>query len=100
MLVVGGSIIVNVTSISGTRASLLRVDYGTSKAALMHLTKQQVAELGNIGIRVNGVSPGPVDTAMGKQVHTPDIRSDYNDAIPLNRYGTEEALTETIFLKQ
>jgi NAD(P)-dependent dehydrogenase (short-subunit alcohol dehydrogenase family) len=93
----GGGSIVNITSISGTRASMLRVAYGTSKAALMHLTKQQAAELGNYGIRVNAVSPGPVDTAMAKEVHTPDIRADYHDAIPLNRYGTEEELAEAIF---
>ena len=42
----GGSI-VNIASISGLRASTLRIAYGTSKAALMHLTKQQAAELGN-----------------------------------------------------
>ena len=46
----GGSI-VNIASISGLRASTLRIAYGTSKAALMHLTKQQAAELGNKGIR-------------------------------------------------
>jgi len=63
----------------------------------MHLTKQQAAELGNYGIRVNAVSPGPVDTAMAKEVHTPDIRADYHDAIPLNRYGTEEELAEAVF---
>jgi len=97
MLAVGGGSIVNITSISGARASTLRVAYGTSKAALMHLTKQLAAELGNQGIRVNAVSPGPVDTAMAKQVHTPDIRADYHDAIPLNRYGTEEELAEAIF---
>jgi meso-butanediol dehydrogenase / (S,S)-butanediol dehydrogenase / diacetyl reductase len=93
----GGGSIVNITSISGTRASMLRVAYGTSKAALMHLTKQLAAELGNHGIRVNAVSPGPVDTAMAKEVHTVDIRADYHDAIPLKRYGTEEELAEAIF---
>ncbi|MDH5557041.1 MAG: SDR family oxidoreductase [Alphaproteobacteria bacterium] len=97
MLAGGGGSIVNITSISGTRASTLRVAYGTSKAALMHLTKQLAAELGTQGIRVNAVSPGPVDTAMAKKVHTPDIRADYHDAIPLNRYGTEEELAEAIF---
>ena len=97
MLAGGGGSIVNITSISGTRASTLRVAYGTSKAALMHLTKQLAAELGTQGIRVNAVSPGPVDTAMAKKVHTPDIRADYHDAIPLNRDGTEEELAEAIF---
>lgn len=92
----GGSI-VNVASISGVRASTLRVAYGTSKAALMHLTMQLAAELGAQGIRVNAVSPGPVETAMAKQVHTADIRASYHDAIPLGRYGTEEELAEAIY---
>jgi NAD(P)-dependent dehydrogenase (short-subunit alcohol dehydrogenase family) len=49
------------------------------------------------GIRVNGVAPGPVETAMAKAVHTPEIRADYHDAIPLNRYGLEEELAEAVF---
>jgi NAD(P)-dependent dehydrogenase (short-subunit alcohol dehydrogenase family) len=97
MLRNGGGAIVNVASISGMRASTLRVAYGTSKAALVHLTKQQAVELGPLGIRVNAVSPGPVDTAMAKQVHTPDIRRGYRDAIPLERYGTEEELANAIW---
>jgi NAD(P)-dependent dehydrogenase (short-subunit alcohol dehydrogenase family) len=99
MLASGGGAVVNIGSISGLRASTLRVAYGTSKAALMHLTKQQAAELGERGIRVNAVAPGPVDTAMAKAVHTPDIRAGYHDAIPLNRYGTEaEIAAAVVFL--
>ena len=96
MLKNGGGAVVNITSISGLRASSLRVAYGTSKAALDHLTKQQAAELGNLGIRVNAVAPGPVDTAMARKVHTADIRADYHDAIPLNRYGTEEEIAQAV----
>lgn len=92
----GSGAIVNVTSISGLRASTLRVAYGTSKAALAHLTRQQAAELGEYGIRVNAVAPGPVDTDMAKAVHTPDIRADYHDHIPLNRYGLERELADAI----
>lgn len=92
----GGGSVVNVTSISGLRASTLRVAYGTSKAGLAHLTKQQAVELAGLGIRVNAVAPGPVDTAMAKAVHSPEIRADYHDAIPLDRYGLEEELAETI----
>ena len=92
----GGSI-VNIASISGLRASTLRIAYGTSKAALMHLTKQQAAELGNKGIRVNAIAPGPVDTAMAKKVHTADIRSDYHDVIPLNRYGLQEEIADAVW---
>jgi len=93
----GGGAIVNITSISGLRASTLRTAYGTSKAALAHLTQQQAVELASLGIRANAVAPGPVDTAMAKAVHTPEIRAAYHDAIPLNRYGFEQELAEAIF---
>ncbi|MGX1101618.1 NAD(P)-dependent dehydrogenase (short-subunit alcohol dehydrogenase family), partial [Bradyrhizobium elkanii] len=93
----GGGAIVNITSISAVRASTLRSAYGTSKAGLAHLTKQLAVEFASLGIRVNGVAPGPVETAMAKAVHTPEIRADYHDAIPLNRYGLEEELAEAIF---
>ena len=75
----------------------MRVAYGTSKAGLAHLTKQAAVELASLGIRVNAVAPGPVDTAMAKAVHSPAIRADYHDAIPLNRYGLEDELAEAIF---
>ncbi|MET4104497.1 meso-butanediol dehydrogenase/(S,S)-butanediol dehydrogenase/diacetyl reductase [Roseovarius sp. MBR-78] len=88
--------IVNIASISGLRASTLRVAYGTSKAAVIHLTKQQAAELGEHGIRANCVCPGPVRTKLAMAVHTPEIIAAYHDAIPLNRYGSERELAEVI----
>ncbi|MBU3258755.1 SDR family oxidoreductase [Roseovarius sp. PS-C2] len=88
--------ILNIASISGLRASTLRVAYGTSKAAVIHLTQQQAAELGEYGIRANCVCPGPVRTKLAMAVHTQDIIDAYHDAIPLNRYGTEEELANVI----
>lgn len=88
--------IVNIASISGLRASTLRVAYGTSKAAVIALTQQQAVELGEYGIRANAVCPGPVRTKLAMAVHTPDIISAYHDAIPLNRYGTEDEIAEVI----
>jgi meso-butanediol dehydrogenase/(S,S)-butanediol dehydrogenase/diacetyl reductase len=96
MMRTGGGAVVNIASISGLRASTLRVAYGTSKAALIHLTKQQAVELGNVGIRVNAVCPGPVETEMAKLVHSVAIRSDYYDAIPLGRYGSTEEIAQTV----
>lgn len=91
-----GGAIVNIASISGLRASTLRVAYGTSKAALIHFTKQQAVELAGLGIRCNAIAPGPVETAMAKQVHTAEIRKDYHDAVPLARYGSEEEIANGI----
>jgi NAD(P)-dependent dehydrogenase (short-subunit alcohol dehydrogenase family) len=96
MLRSGGGAIVNIASISGLRASTLRVAYGTSKAAVIQLTKQQAVELGIVGIRVNCVAPGPVDTEMAKRVHSVAIRADYHDVIPLNRYGTTEEIANAV----
>lgn len=88
--------IVNIGSISGLRASTLRVAYGTSKAAVIHMTKQQAAELGEYGIRANCVCPGPVKTKLAMAVHSTDIISAYLDAMPLGRYGTENEIAEVI----
>ena len=89
--------IINISSISGLRASTLRIAYGTSKAAIIQLTKQQAAELGEYGIRVNCVAPGPVKTKLAMAVHTQDIIDAYHDAIPLNRYGTEKEIANAIY---
>ena len=88
--------ICNIASISGLRASTLRVAYGTSKAAVIHLTKQFAAELGEQGIRVNCIAPGPVRTKLAMAVHAPEIIAAYYDAIPLNRYGEAREIGEGI----
>lgn len=88
--------IVNISSISGLRGSTLRVAYGTSKAAVAHLTRQYAVELGEYGIRVNAVAPGPVRTKLAIAVHSQDIIEAYHDAIPLNRYGSEREIAEVI----
>ena len=96
LLKVSKGVIVNIASISGLRASTLRVAYGTSKAAVIHLTKQQAVELGEFGIRCNCVAPGPVRTKLAMAVHTEEIIEAYHDAIPLNRYGSEEEIANAI----
>jgi meso-butanediol dehydrogenase/(S,S)-butanediol dehydrogenase/diacetyl reductase len=88
--------LVNIASISGLRASTLRVAYGTSKAGVIQLTRQQAAELGEFGIRANCVCPGPVRTKLAMAVHSQEIIEAYHDAIPLNRYGSEREIAEVI----
>ncbi len=88
--------IVNIASISALRASTLRVAYGTSKAGVAHLTQQQAVELGEHGIRVNCICPGPVRTKLAMAVHSQEIIDAYHDAIPLGRYGKEAEIAEAI----
>lgn len=92
-----GGAIVNITSISGLRASTMRVAYGTSKAALAHLTKQYAAELGEHKIRVNAVAPGPVETDMAKKVHSDEVRKAYYDVMPIPRHAEERELANAIW---
>lgn len=97
LLKIKGGAIVNIASISGLRGSTLRTAYGTSKAAVIQLTMQQAVELGEFGIRVNAICPGPVRTKLAMAVHTQDIIDAYHDAIPLNRYGNEDEIANAIF---
>lgn len=97
LLKVKSGAIVNIASISGLRGSTLRTAYGTSKAAVIQLSLQQAVELGEYGIRVNALCPGPVRTKLAMAVHTQEIIDAYHDAIPLNRYGSEDEIANGIY---
>ncbi len=81
--------IVNIASVAGIRAvGTGRTAYGTSKAAVIALTRQMAVELAEYGITANAVAPGPVDTPMTRVLHSERFREEYAKAIPMNRYGT------------
>ena len=80
--------IVNLASVSGVRASTGRTAYGTSKAALMGLTRQMAIELAEYGITANGVAPGPIDTPLTRELHSESARRNFTRAVPAARYGT------------
>jgi 3-oxoacyl-[acyl-carrier protein] reductase len=88
--------IVNLSSISGIRASQGRAAYGTSKAAIIGLTRQMAIELAPYGITVNSVAPGPVDTPMTRVMHTEKTRESFNRTVPMQRYGSTEEIASAV----
>ena len=92
--------IVNIASVAGLRAvGSGRTAYGTSKGAVIALTRQMAVELAEHGITANAVCPGPVDTPMTRTLHTERFREEYSKAIPMNRYGsTGEIAAAVLYL--
>jgi len=95
----GGGRIVNIASISGQRGGVGRTAYGASKAGVILLTRVMAVELGPLGVLVNAIAPGPVDTEQSRGTHTPATRQAYHDRIPLKRYGSgDEIAAAVLFL--
>ena len=88
--------IVNISSASGLMGSTGRSAYGASKGALNQLTRIMATELGPMNIRVNAVAPGAIDTPLSRAVHTEDIRRQWQDRIPLARYGLVREVAATV----
>lgn len=88
--------IVNLASISGLRASLGRTAYGTSKAALIGLTRQLAVELAVSNITVNAVAPGPVETDMTAAAHSERMANSYRAMVPMRRYGRPEEVASAV----
>jgi NAD(P)-dependent dehydrogenase (short-subunit alcohol dehydrogenase family) len=86
--------VVNVTSIAGSRVHpFAGAAYATSKAALASLTREMAHDFGVLGIRVNAIAPGEIDTA---------ILSPGTDRIvaqiPLHRLGTPDEVAKIIYV--
>jgi NAD(P)-dependent dehydrogenase (short-subunit alcohol dehydrogenase family) len=85
--------VVNVTSIAGSRVHpFAGAAYATSKAALAGLTREMAADFGPLGVRVNAISPGEIDTAI-LSPGTDKIVAQ----IPMRRLGTPEEVAKAIY---
>lgn len=87
-----GGAIVNVASVSGVVGMVGRSAYGASKGGVVVLSKVMAVDLAPYGIRVNALAPGPIETPLVAQVHTPIIRRQFGERVPLRRYGTPEEM--------
>jgi len=86
--------VVNVTSIAGSRVHPFAGSaYGTSKAALAALTREMAADFGPLGVRVNAIAPGEIDTAILSPGTDKIV-----EQIPLRRLGRPEEVASIIYV--
>ena len=86
--------VVNVTSIAGSRVHpFAGAAYATSKAALMALTREMAHDFGPLGIRVNALSPGEIDTA----ILSPGTEKIVEEQIPMRRLGKPAEVAKAIY---
>ncbi len=91
-----GGRIVLVSSTAGQRGEAYHADYGTSKGAVISLTKSLAVELGPRNVTVNSVAPGWVDTEMVAEALAGEVRSRVNAAIPLGRIASADDIAGPI----
>lgn len=95
----GRGAIINISSLSAQRGGSGRAAYGASKAGVTMLTRVMAVELSPLGITVNEIAPGPVDTEMTAITHDAATREAYHRLIPMRRYATPEEIAEAaVFL--
>jgi 3alpha(or 20beta)-hydroxysteroid dehydrogenase len=91
----GSGSIVNVSSYAGTRGLRGHTAYGAAKWALRGISRTAAVELGPLGIRVNAVLPGPIETAMLPV--SDEERPTRFRHLPLGRAGTASEVAEVVF---
>ncbi len=85
--------IVNVTSIAGSRVHpFAGAAYATSKAALAALTREMAHDFGPLGVRVNAIAPGEVDTAILSPGTDKIV-----EKLPMQRLGQPKEVADAIF---
>ncbi len=83
----GGGAILNISSMSAENKNVNMAAYGSSKAAVSHLTRNIAFDLGPKGIRVNAIAPGAIKTTALEGVLTPEIEKTMLKHTPLRRLG-------------
>ena len=92
----GGGSIVTVASVAAKQPEAGPVAYSVSKAGVWMLTKQGARALAGVGIRVNAVGPGFIDTNMTKIVREVGVFDATLASIPMQRMGTAREVANTV----
>lgn len=91
----GGSII-NISSIWGVCGGSMEVVYSASKAGLIGFTKALSKEIGTMGIRVNAIAPGFIDTKMNKHLSCEEKQEFMDSSLCLSRLGTPKDVANVV----
>lgn len=84
----GGGAVLNISSMSAENRNRRMASYGSSKAAVSHLTRNIAFDLGAKGIRVNAIAPGAILTDALASVLTPEVEDRMLANTPIRRLGT------------
>lgn len=95
----GGGAILNISSMAGENKNARMTSYGSSKAAVNHLTRNMAFDLGPKNIRVNAIAPGAIKTDALAKVLTPEVEKTMLKHTPLGRLGqTTDIAYAALFL--
>jgi len=92
MLAHGGGAIVNIASVSGQRGNIGRSAYGASKGGVITLTQVMACELASVGIRVNAIAPGPIETELMLGAWTAEALRERPQHGAIPRFGTVDEI--------
>jgi 3-oxoacyl-[acyl-carrier protein] reductase len=91
-------VVINMASKNGMDAEFGYAHYNASKGGVIMLTKTMALELAHLGIRVNAVCPGYIQTPMSMEIDSPEFTAAFVDRyIPMNRPGTTKEIA-SLFL--
>jgi 3-oxoacyl-[acyl-carrier protein] reductase len=87
--------IVNISSVAGVAGNAGQVNYASSKAGLLGLTKSVAKELSGKGITCNAIAPGFIETDM-TEVLNDKIKEGAKQFIPLRRFGQPQEIAAAV----